>query len=298
MSLDSLGRLVWTPKQTNLGQTYPVTLFVTDAQGATTSQSFALSIAQDTQAPQVSVFATQSQIEKGTTVTLVARATDNIQVAGLTLVVDGQPVTLDANGRASVTLTQVKLVSAIATARDLAGNPAQATTTVRVIDSTVPFNPNLTFDLPDVVTAPTRFSVAGAGVVGYKLEVAPVAGGAWRTLAEKQGGISPNEPATFDPSLLENDSYTARLTLYGANGDAVAIEDTVGVAGDLKLGNFRLSFTDLSIPVTGIPITLTRTYDTLTAGTTDDFGYGWRMEFRDTDLRTSLKRTPEEELLG
>jgi hypothetical protein len=32
------------------------------------------------------------------------------------------------------------------------------------------------------------------------------------------------------------------------------------VAGDLKLGNFRLSFTDLSIPVTGIPITLTRTY--------------------------------------
>ena len=135
--------------------------------------------------------------------------------------------------------------------------------------------------------------------MGYKLEVAPVAGGTWRTLAEKQGGISPNEQATFDPSLLENDSYTARLTLYGANGDAIAIEDTVGVAGDLKLGNFRLSFTDLSIPVTGIPITLTRTYDTLTSGTTDDFGYGWRMEFRDTDLRTSLgKRSPEEELLG
>jgi RHS repeat-associated protein len=58
----------------------------------------------------------------------------------------------------------------------------------------------------------------------------------------------------------------------------------------LKLGNFRLSFTDLTIPVTGIPISLTRTYDSLTSGTTDDFGYGWRMEFRDTDLRTSLKK--------
>ena len=149
MSIDSLGRLVWTPKPANLGQTYAVTISVTDAQGATTTQTFALTIAQDTQAPQVSVFATQSQIEKGSTVTLVARATDNIQVAGLTLVVDGQPVTLDANGRATVTLTQVKQVSAIATARDLAGNQAQATTTVRVIDSTVPFNPNLTFNLPD-----------------------------------------------------------------------------------------------------------------------------------------------------
>lgn len=156
----------------------------------------------------------------------------------------------------------------------------------------------LDFDLPDVVTAPTQFRVDGTGVVGYKLEVAPLAGGEWRTLTAKQSPPAPNELATFDPSLLENDTYTARLTLYGANGDVVFVEDTVSVAGDLKLGNFRLSFTDLSIPVTGIPITLTRTYDSLTANTTDDFGYGWRMEFRDTDLRTSLKRTPEEELLG
>jgi hypothetical protein len=50
------------------------------------------------------------------------------------------------------------------------------------------------------------------------------------------------------------------------------------------------------VPVTGIPITLTRTYDTLTAGHTEDFGYGWRMEFQNTDLRTSLgSTTPEEQ---
>jgi hypothetical protein len=67
----------------------------------------------------------------------------------------------------------------------------------------------------------------------------------------------------------------------------------------LKLGNFRLSFTDLAVPVTGIPISLTRTYDTLTANQQDDFGYGWRMEFRDTDLRTSLgKRSEAEAELG
>jgi Domain of unknown function (DUF6531) len=73
----------------------------------------------------------------------------------------------------------------------------------------------------------------------------------------------------------------------------------VSIKGELKLGNFRLSFTDLAVPVTGIPITLTRTYDTLTANQQNDFGYGWRMEFRDTNLRTSLgKRSEEDAELG
>jgi YD repeat-containing protein len=72
----------------------------------------------------------------------------------------------------------------------------------------------------------------------------------------------------------------------------------VNVAGDLKLGNFRLSFTDLTVPVAGIPISVTRTYDSLNANATDDFGYGWRMEFRDTDLKTSLKPDPTYEELG
>ena len=77
------------------------------------------------------------------------------------------------------------------------------------------------------------------------------------------------------------------------------IENIVEVAGDLKIGNFTLSFTDLSIPVSGIPITVTRTYDSLNAGSQDDLGYGWRLEFRDTNLTTSVERTSEfEQELG
>ena len=67
------------------------------------------------------------------------------------------------------------------------------------------------------------------------------------------------------------------------------MDETFDVAGDLKLGNFTLSFTDLTVPVSGIPITVTRTYDTLTARDSDDFGFGWRLEFRDMDLRTSVR---------
>jgi RHS repeat-associated protein len=101
---------------------------------------------------------------------------------------------------------------------------------------------------------------------------------------------------TFDPTLLQNDAYTLRLSAFDTNGQGTITEQLVSVVGDLKLGNFRLSFTDLAIPVTGIPITVTRTYDTLTTGYQDEFGYGWRLEFRDTDLRVNLPKDKTYEL--
>src|SRR5262249_8362943 len=55
------------------------------------------------------------------------------------------------------------------------------------------------------------------------------------------------------------------------------------------------SFTDLSLPVNGIPITVSRTYDTLTSSQSGDFGYGWRLEYGNTDLRSSEPLTGDEE---
>src|SRR5262249_50006544 len=47
------------------------------------------------------------------------------------------------------------------------------------------------------------------------------------------------------------------------------------------------------------PVTLTRTYDSLNAGNQDGLGYGWRLEYRDTDLRTSVPATtPDEQEAG
>ena len=43
---------------------------------------------------------------------------------------------------------------------------------------------------------------------------------------------------------------------------------------------------------------MTRTYDSLNADTGDDFGYGWRLEFVDTDLQTSLGVDETYEQLG
>ena len=49
-----------------------------------------------------------------------------------------------------------------------------------------------------------------------------------------------------------------------------------------------MSFNDVAVAGNGIPVTLTRTYDTLTANTSADFGYGWTMSFRNVQMTTSL----------
>jgi hypothetical protein len=172
-----------------------------------------------------------------------------------------------------------------------------------VVNSSANFAPILDLDfsgLPDgVAIAPTviKGSVGGEGFTKYELTIAPMDSDDFRIIASRTSQITNGTLGTFDPSLLQNDAYTLRLKVYGENGGFTAKEETVVVQGDLKLGNFQLSFTDLAIPVTGIPISLTRTYDTLTSNQSDDFGYGWRMEFRDTDLRTSLRKPTEEEAL-
>src|SRR5262249_26256391 len=89
-------------------------------------------------------------------------------------------------------------------------------------------------------------------------------------------------------------NYILRLVATNAGGKTATVDTNFSVMGDLKLGNFTLSFTDLTVPVSGIPITVTRTYDTLQAGTSGDFGYGWRLEYPETHRRTRAPKTGEE----
>ncbi len=49
----------------------------------------------------------------------------------------------------------------------------------------------------------------------------------------------------------------------------------------------HLAFTDLTIPLAGIPITITRSYDTLNANTQGDFGQGWTLDEGDFQVQVS-----------
>ncbi|WP_206758544.1 putative Ig domain-containing protein [Nostoc punctiforme] len=305
ITLDALGRLRWNPTVSNIG-THRIVLTVSD--GITsTPQQYELVVAADTEAPKVKLIANYDTVDLGQTIIFQARATDNVKMAGLQLLINGNAVVLDANGMARYTTTEAGTIFAKAIAKDTAGNVGQATFDVAVIDSNDLNAPEVSLNLGAIagglVTAPVdiRGSISDDGQLDYyRLLVAPVAGGEFREIAfvDNPNVIANGVLGRFDPSLLQNDSYILRLEVADNGGHVSYAEEVVDVAGELKLGNFRLSFTDLTVPVTGVPITLTRTYDSLNSGSTDDFGYGWRMEFRDTDLRTSLKRDPDMEELG
>ena len=218
----------------------------------------------------------------------------------ISLRVDGQPVVLNANGQATITRAAAGTVQVIATATDLSGNTAQQTEDLLVVDPSVVGDPNVDITSPtldDLVTA--RIDVIGTAddpdLDYYTLEVAPL-GGSFVEVARGTTSVVDGVLGQFDPSVLENDQYRLRLTAVDTGGNDAVFETIINVTGSLKIGNFSLSFTDLSIPVAGIPITVTRTYDSFTSTRQDDFGFGWRMEIADTDLRTSVPKTGLEDV--
>ena len=89
--------------------------------------------------------------------------------------------------------------------------------------------------------------------------------------------------------LLANGSYDmCESRAEDFSGNSFTISNTFAVTGQAKLGNFTTEFTDLQVPLAGIPITITRQYDTLNADLSQDFGYGWRLGIGDADLRESV----------
>ena len=90
---------------------------------------------------------------------------------------------------------------------------------------------------------------------------------------------------TLDPTIMANGNYQLRLIAWNANNDVESDQLSFAVQSRVKLGNFNMSFTDITIPVAGIPITIGRTYDTLNANTRGDFGYGWTLTLNDAKVK-------------
>ena len=83
--------------------------------------------------------------------------------------------------------------------------------------------------------------------------------------------------STFDPTLLNNGNYFIVLSATNSVGVSMTSQVYVTVAGDYKPGRVTATVTDLKVPATGLPITISRTYDSLTRNTSLDFGYGWKL---------------------
>jgi RHS repeat-associated protein len=219
-------------------------------------------------------------------------------------------------------------VDVVATATDLAGNSTStAPWQVRVFDPSDQAHPVVTVHalIPQVYDEATGGLTDGTPIVGDPLHQSPMLTyltdvevsisddnmAEWRVevaptrlldtgnfgafdpdfvVLDSGTGVLDHQRFRIDTTLMANDAYILRVIAFDVNGNGWAEGVAFGVSGAAKLGNFTFTVTDVSVPLAGIPITISRTYDTLQANVTDDFGYGWSLAIGAADIaETTLK---------
>lgn len=312
-TIDTFGMISWPTEVANIGS-HDFAVRVADPRGGVATQSFTLSVIADTISPKVSIIENLGDANRNVLpwqgpFVVYVRAIDNVAVASLTLAANGRDIPLSAAGTATFTFDDwgFQRINATATAIDTAGNVATKTITFDY-DFPEGWSGAGTEDIPTVaITSPTdTASVFGmvtitgtashADFAGYKLSYRRVDETTFTEFHESTTAVTNGTLGVWDTTLLINDEYVIRLEAASNAGVVNVVEYNVGLSGELKLGNFRLSFTDMVIPVAGIPIEITRIYDTLQADREGDFGYGWRLEYRNTDLRVGLPKSGLEDI--
>ncbi|MCA9889521.1 MAG: hypothetical protein KC546_14170, partial [Anaerolineae bacterium] len=161
------------------------------------------------------------------------------------------------------------------------------------IEYILPPVPQLYMDIPGCIASPAM----PTGAVAQIDEPTPIvldAGAStltnvgvfyWRTnnrnqywtLAELETAAGGDTVATFDTTIVANDTYAIQVTGTDDTGEIVACAVVVSVSGENKLGRVALDTTDFVVPIVGLPITIGRRYDSLERDIERDFGYGWSL---------------------
>ena len=102
------------------------------------------------------------------------------------------------------------------------------------------------------------------------------------------GAVTNGALGTVDLTTVENGAYTLTLFVKSSAGIASASLD-IALNSNLKLGQFSFSQQDIVIPVNGIPLTVTRTYNSQNQRS-GDFGYGWTYSLDDMDVELDEQR--------
>lgn len=309
MTMDGLGRVLW---QTAPGvpSTNQVALRVTDSYGAVATQLFVLAVTPDTTAPRVELRLSANPVALGQNTVVVVQASDNVGVVDVRLNMNGQPLVLDANHSITLRGDVAGLYALKATARDASGNEGSSSVSMRVFDPADTQGPTIRLTSPQPNSTITKLtdivgSITDDNLQFYRIDVGradlvdvnrPEENDPdYRTLVTSNVNVVDKVLATFDPTTLINDDYVIRILAKDLSDNVSAKTVPLSLDGQLKLGELKLDFTDLSVAVAGIPITITRSYDSRNANEQGDFGYGWSLSVQDAQIRETIPVNPLEE---
>ena len=281
MTISAEGLVQWQPSSV---QSVAVKVSVSDGH-QTVIQTWSLTVTDQALPLTADLTVSPTSVNEGEKITLAASIQNAVEPVKVELLVDGQAVAFTSSYQLELTATgvgkhsvQLKVTDANATITKMAEFNVKIPS-----DTTAPVV-NLT-DLTDgsIVTMPTviKGSIEDEHLDSWRLSYKPMdMSDSWIELARGTATVDVQELATFDPTLLINGQYELRLEASDLNGLQTIANAVVTVDGDMKVGNFSISFKDLEIPVVGIPITITRTYDSRQRQKNLDFGYGWSVDYR------------------
>ncbi len=287
MITSNSGFLQWVPTAAQVGS-QNITIKVQDQFGLSTTQSFTVIVASApvlspviTSAPVLTAVATQPYSYQVT-------ATDPNAGQTLAFSLPSAPSGLTINATTGLiqwtpAVAQEGSQNVVVKVQDSLGRFATQLFTLAV--SSPLLAPTITIDSPVANSTITQVtSIIGSisdpngtkgGPLTWTVAILKPGAASYETIGTGNGAVSNAAIAEIDPTLLSNNIYPVRVTAI--KGPFTRTADlSYSVAGNLKLGQFTIQFTDLSIPVAGIPITITRRYDSLDTST-GEFGAGWRL---------------------
>ncbi len=295
LGIDSNGLITWQPQENQIG-IHNITLTVDDGE-LQTNTNFAIEVRDRPKTLITQIDITPEIVDEGETVQIQVTAVNSHGITNATLKVDGQVVNLDNTNTVSILATGIGLHQVEATIIDQYETVSQ-TAVFAVRDASDITPPVVQISQPvteSTITAPTNIfaTVTDDNLTSWRLFYFKTTGSATDTtiLAEGSANVTDQLLATFDPTMLMNGQYTIYLEATDLNGQSSFDAVRVSVEGNLKVGNFSITEEDINIPLSGIPITIHRTYDSRNRSSKLDFGYGWSVDYQDLSLQESSQPT-------
>jgi RHS repeat-associated protein len=295
MTLDAASGLIrFTPRSTGR---FDVALRAADA-GGYAEQAWSIDVVAASTPLSAEVSIAPSFVAPGGEVTItvgVTGAGGPVAMAA-TLTPPGSVLPLDADGVTVLTAPASFGCRTLAVAIDDGVDRVTRSARFCVGDPTDTAAPSVTLHAPAdgaEVTSPAevRATVSDPNLAEWLLAVRPANSpdAEPTVIARGNAAVADAQIGRFDPTLLINGQYALILRATDASGNVGSDSVVLRVTGDMKVGHFSLTFEDVSIPVAGIPIRVTRTYDTRQRGESLDFGHGWSVDYQNVRVRESAK---------
>jgi len=287
------GTITWIPDQEGI---FSVSLQVSDEKGGLAEQSYTISVKtvtidDDFVPPHIKLTVLRPVVLVGDTVGIVVSATDNLGIQALALSVNDENLFIDESGKGYYSSSQPGIFQAKAKAIDLAGNEASAQAEIRFIIEGQNDYPEARISDPAYgtqISEPTNIigTASDENLVRYTLAYSPKGSEEFIVFSKGTTSIDNGVLGRLDPTMMKNGFYTIRLTAENTGGKYVYHDVVYEITGNMKVGNFTIGFTDLMIPVSGIPITISRNYDSRDK-TKGDFGIGWTLGLQNIEISES-----------